>query len=141
MMIIAFGLVILLFMHWIADFVFQDDKTALNKSENNKVLAAHCGIYSIAMACTVFPLFCWFSNAPLTTTFIFFGLMFISHFGIDYITARANKKLWLNNQRHWFFVMVGFDQFLHIATIIWFYFLVISEYNVIVKMLFSQEIK
>ena len=43
-----------------------------------------------------------------------FGLIqFITHTIVDYITSRINKKLWESKQVHNFFVMIGFDQFIH----------------------------
>jgi hypothetical protein len=105
MMMIRF-ILLLLFLHWVTDFFLQSDAMALQKSENNKVLGKHCLIYS-------FPLSLLFLFWGLETAGIAFGALFISHFAIDYVTARLNKKFWLNNKRHEFFVMIGFDQFLH----------------------------
>lgn len=35
----------MIFVHWIADFVFQDDETALKKSSGVTVLACHAFLY------------------------------------------------------------------------------------------------
>jgi len=130
-------LVVLMFFHWFADFALQDDKTALEKSDNIKVLFYHCSTYAFWMGLGSFIVFfTLYLPNPVITALLFTGWMLITHFGIDYVTARANKKLWLNNQRHWFFVMVGFDQFLHISTIIWFYAMALNGYVPIGKTLF-----
>jgi hypothetical protein len=94
---------ILIWMHFICDFVLQDDKTALNKSSSNIVLFRHVLIYS----------------AP----FLVFGLAFAAitaalHFVTDYFTSRVTKKLWQEGKRHWFFVVIGVDQALHMSALI-----------------------
>jgi hypothetical protein len=99
-------------LHWAADFVLQSDRVALSKSEKNSVLGEHCIIYSLPMA---FP----FLAFGFTAAAVAFSTLLLSHFVIDYVTARLNKKFWLNNKRHEFFVMVGFDQFLHIGVILY----------------------
>ena len=89
----------LLAIHFIMDFLFQNDYMAINKSKKNEVLFIHCLIYSAG--------------------FIYYGVWFviitlITHFIIDYITSRINTKLY-NNYRHWFFCCIGFDQFIHVS--------------------------
>jgi hypothetical protein len=96
----------LLLSHWYLDFELQDNEMALQKSDNNKVLAKHCLIYAG-------PLSLAFLTLSITAGIVSFVVLFVSHFAIDYVTARMNKKFWLNNKRHEFFVMVGFDQYLH----------------------------
>lgn len=113
---IYFFLMILMLGHWIGDFVFQDNKMALNKSDDSGILAYHCIVYSVTIA--LFYLIGSAGSVLFITVGLFILWMFFSHFVIDFVTARANKKLWMNNQRHWFFVMVGFDQFLHLVTIL-----------------------
>lgn len=106
----------LLIAHFIADFILQSDWMALNKSKNNKALAWHALVYSLCFL----P---W--GAPfVVATFGF-------HFLTDYVTSRCTSKLWFfkpwevtengmaltwiasGGNRHYFFVMIGFDQLLH----------------------------
>ena len=91
-------------LHWIADFVCQDDWTAINKSKSWLVLTFHCSIYFFV----------------LLTGLAIFGkygswvwINFPAHFIIDGITSRINAYLYKKEMRHWFFVMIGFDQVLH----------------------------
>jgi len=90
----------LIWLHFIADFVFQSDAVAKAKSGSNKILALHVLIYSAP-----FVIFGgWFA-------LINYGL----HFVTDYISSRATTKLWLAGERHWFFVVIGADQAVHMT--------------------------
>jgi lipid-A-disaccharide synthase-like uncharacterized protein len=99
-----YGMIIILLMgiHFVADFLFQTDKMAINKSKSTKWLLLHCFIYAVC--------FIW-------AGILFAWILFFSHFFIDFITSRINAKLYLNH-RHWFFSMIGFDQFLHASILI-----------------------
>lgn len=95
---------LLLFIHFVADFILQSDWMAINKSKRWTPLAIHVGVYAL----------------PFIP---FFGLKFAAvnlaaHFVTDAVTSRASSYLWGKNQRHWFFVVIGFDQFIHTATLI-----------------------
>lgn len=95
----------LLFIHWVADFVFQSDWMAKNKSKSNDALLIHCFAYGAVIGVmTLNPLF-GLINGTI-------------HFPVDYVTSRINSKLWEAKQVHWFFVSIGFDQFIHFVTLI-----------------------
>lgn len=44
--------------------------------------------------------------------------IFLGHIATDAITSRINSKLWAAKKVHWFFVSVGFDQWIHFVTLI-----------------------
>ena len=95
-------IVILIWMHFIADFVLQSDKMANSKSSSNKWLLIHVSIY--------------------TLPFFWFGWQFavingVAHFMTDFVTARATSYLWKKEERHWFFVVIGLDQALHMTAL------------------------
>lgn len=94
----------LVFVHWIADFVFQNDFMALGKSQRWKPLLLHTAIYG---ACLI-PFGIWFALVN-----------FVLHTITDYFTSRLNKRLLTltPDSHHYFFVGVGFDQFVHYATL------------------------
>ena len=96
-------IIILIWIHFVADFILQSDKIATNKSKNNIILLKHCIIYSIPM--------------------LWFGLYFsiingILHFITDYFTSRLCSHLHKKQERHWFFVVIGLDQAIHMTTLI-----------------------
>lgn len=97
------NILILIWVHFLADFVLQTDQMAKNKSKSNKWLGIHVVLYSLP--------------------FSVFGLTFalvnsVAHFITDYITSRITSKLWSKQQVHWFFVVIGFDQAVHVTTLI-----------------------
>lgn len=89
---------LLMSIHFLADFVLQSDWMARNKSKANLPLAIHVFIYAFC--------FMWFG-------WQFAGVTFCCHFAQDWITSRINSRLWAANKVHWFFVGVGADQLLH----------------------------
>lgn len=99
-------IIYMLYIHFIADFVLQSDRMAINKSKSWKVLLEHSLVYYGTLATG---LFLYTMEIPP----LLFSINFVSHFIIDAITSRINVKLWERNERHWFFVTIGFDQFLH----------------------------
>ena len=98
-------IIYLLFLHWVADFLWQSDYVAQNKSKSNKVLAFHCFLYGLFFI--------------VGTMNIKFGLILgLIHFPVDYVTSRLNSKLYKAGKNHEFFVSIGFDQWIHFVTIL-----------------------
>jgi len=90
----------LVWLHFLSDFILQTDKMAINKSSSNKWLGIHVLVYSI----------------PL----LVFGWQFalincLAHAITDFFSSRATSYLWKKNERHWFFVVIGLDQAIHIT--------------------------
>ena len=90
----------LIWIHFVADFIMQSDRVALNKSRSNSILLQHVAIYGAFLL--PFGLVFALVNAGL-------------HFVTDYCTSRATSALWKRNQRHWFFVVIGLDQAIHMT--------------------------
>ena len=100
----------LIFMtHFVADFMLQSDYMAKNKSKSNKVLLLHVSVYALPFMFIISPLYGIING--------------ILHFGVDYVTSRRSSKLWADGEVHWFFVVIGFDQLLHILMLMWTYHL------------------
>jgi hypothetical protein len=118
----------LAFLHWLADFVFQTDEMAKNKSTSWKWLAAHIltygsvlftGLYIVALAnCTApFEIMTMLVMAGLVGAYTLANM--ILHMAIDAVTSRITSKLYKDGKTHQFFVVIGIDQFLHLACLIW----------------------
>ena len=114
-MLISF---IIIFIHWVADFVLQTDWQAQNKSKSNFALLSHTSNYSMVWLLPMCLVFGKMKEGATTewivwTTFYFCIITFVVHTITDYFTSRLNSKLWSAGKVHYFFVSVGFDQVLH----------------------------
>lgn len=109
---------LLLFGHWIADFVAQTEDMSKNKSKSWYWLGRHIFTYSWVLS-----LFAIVAGAsiPLKYTYIFVALNGGSHFFIDAVTSRLTSILWSKGSVRNFFAVIGFDQFLHISILIYSY--------------------
>jgi hypothetical protein len=106
---------VILTFHWLADFVFQTDKMAKNKSRSFYWLFVHVMTYCAVISVPIMWEYSLFSGR----NFILINV--ISHFAIDAITSRVSSFLWSKNQVHNFFVVIGLDQLLHTAILYWSY--------------------
>lgn len=107
-------LIYILFLHFLADFVFQSDEMAKGKSKSLKWLAEHIKVYAPVL------------NTGLLLTGInplkiaaFVLLNAAVHFVIDAITSRVNSRLYAAGWIHEFFIGIGLDQFIHAATLLY----------------------
>lgn len=99
----------ILIAHWIADFIAQTDQMAKNKSTSNKWLISHVMTYGITMG---FLMVIMLSKVPI----IWLLVNTVAHGATDYVTSRITSRLWKANEVHWFFVVVGLDQLIHMMT-------------------------
>ena len=105
----------ILFIHWVADFLFQTKTMATMKSKDTNWLLIHVAVYS----------FTWFFIGafffgPLKAS-LFFGITFMCHFITDYLTSRWTSKLYKDSKFYGFpsfFSVIGLDQWLHYFQII-----------------------
>jgi len=96
-------ILILVWLHFLGDFLLQTTEMATNKYNSIKHLALHSFVYSLP--------------------FLLIGLQFavinmILHFIIDFFTSKVTHELWEKEESHWFFVVIGFDQAVHITCLI-----------------------
>lgn len=107
-----------LLVHWVADFVLQTDKMALNKSTSNYWLGKHVTVYTIA---TISLWGALFSIVGIHASFLQYVeaavAIFVMHFITDYVTSRITGKYFRAKKNHEFFVTIGFDQWLHYVQI------------------------
>lgn len=113
-------------VHWIADFVFQNDKMAQGKSKNWTDLLNHTTLYSSVWFCIGVAL-CIFTKIIFIQVFMFWIVTFLSHTATDYYTSRVNSKLWEEKKVHQFFVSIGFDQWLHYAQLFTTYWILTKQ--------------
>ena len=109
----------LLFIHWLADFVYQEHRVAVGKSKSLLILLEHGLTYSITFTLWIFAmlLILYYNNLNITPLLIkisiFAGITFLIHTFTDFITSKITANLWKKEKVHNFFVMIGFDQLLH----------------------------
>lgn len=106
-------ILVIVFSHWVLDFVCQTEKQALGKSKNWEQLLEHTATYAgLWMLPILFLGACLHLHRSIL---LFIPITFVCHTATDYYTSRVNAQLWADKKTHDFFVSIGFDQFLHYA--------------------------
>ena len=108
-------LLILLSVHFVADFVLQTDWQARNKSKNWEALARHVGVYTLCFI----PFAVWAFPMGDSRAVPFVVITFVLHFITDAITSRINSRMWAAKRVHAFFVGIGADQLSHAYALAW----------------------
>lgn len=114
--------ILVLIVHFIADFLFQDPKWATEKSTSIKALLKHTGTYSIVTGVSMWLGFIVMYGDAIGT----YGLLlwysiiaFIFHTITDFITSKIVSKKFGKKQfgtpipNTGAFSVIGFDQLLH----------------------------
>lgn len=115
----------ILMIHFVGDFVLQTQEQAMRKSSSFQYLLLHVFNYSLFTAVG------WFMFLPTVPVsngihqniqfFWVFAITFVTHLTTDFFTSRWTKSLWERREVHDFFVAIGFDQFLHMAQLLYLY--------------------
>lgn len=134
------GVILILVVHYVADFICQPDEIATKKSDDIKALMTHIFIYTIVF----FILFCLYGvvlNAfailaiPLKVWIqIGLGVSIVNailHYIVDYFTSKICKYFWQKEQRRNFFLVIGFDQLLHTSLLIYCYAEMLNNFGYI----------
>jgi hypothetical protein len=111
---VEYIIIIIIFIHWVGDFLFQTFKMATNKSKDNYQLFIHVLVYSSVWLVGLF----FYSVMQVA---VFFVITFIFHFYLDYITSRWTSSLHKKEKFYGFpafFSVIGLDQFFHYAQLI-----------------------
>lgn len=98
-------ILLILSVHFVADFILQSDWQAKNKSVSNKALSLHVLTYTSVWAVVL--------SSAGAKGFLFAAINGFLHFLVDFVTSRVNKRLWSAGRTHDFFVGVGLDQLVH----------------------------
>lgn len=116
----------IIFVHWVADFIFQDEKWALGKSKNIDDLLVHTSLYGLIWTVAAIPLFSTGYGAIL-----YGGITFICHTITDYFTSKLvsrkfhNKELGSSIPNIGAFTYIGADQVLHYIQLFLTYLLIV----------------
>lgn len=105
----------LLAVHWVADFVLQTHWQASNKSKRLDALAKHVGTYTLVLCAGTLFIFPDQQNGMEVLLFTLANGAL--HFVTDYFTSCWSAKLYAKQDWHNFFVVIGFDQLIHQATL------------------------
>lgn len=111
--------ILIIVIHWIADFIFQAEKWSLGKSKSWIPLLKHTIVYSSFWLIPV-----WVMTENLINSLLFIGVTFIAHTITDYFTSRIVSKKFANNYygspipNFGAFTTIGFDQVLHYLQLI-----------------------
>lgn len=106
------GIVALILIHFVADFVLQTQVMAQNKSSSNKWLLYHVIIYILPFSLMNLI----FDNIAVTLIFMVANMSL--HFVTDYVSSRVAKQYWEKKDVHNFFVVIGADQMIHMLTLV-----------------------
>lgn len=106
-------------VHFLADFALQTHWQAVNKSSNSDALFQHTITYGLCILILGFGLL----NGGDA---VIFGLVnFAIHSGVDAITSKLTKFFFDKKDYHNGFVVVGADQFIHVATLVGTYLMLV----------------
>lgn len=117
----------IIIVHYIADFIMQDEKWALGKSKNVNDLTLHIGVYSYFW---IIPAYYMFETD--FQAYVFLVVTFCAHWITDYFTSRIVSKKF--EAKHYgspipnlgAFSVIGFDQLLHYTQLFLTYYLLKS---------------
>ena len=109
--------ILILIVHFLADFALQTHEQATKKSSEIKWLLYHITTYTFVWSITFFILPIREGLYNFYGWWIFTLLIFLTHFLTDFITSRIGKPFWKNNDFHNGFVVVGADQVVHYITL------------------------
>lgn len=128
----------IIFIHWIADFIMQDEKWALGKSKNWSDLLNHTATYSFIWFFAITIMLSSMAEIVLDAlliipvAFLFMFITFIFHTATDYITSRIVSKKFAEGKygsaipNFGAFTIIGFDQVLHYVQLFLTYYLLIK---------------
>ena len=116
-------IILLLFLHWLGDFAFQTDAMATKKSKSVKWLTIHVSAYSGVLLVGGQLLFPWYQGITYTL------INALLHGVTDFFTSKVTAYYYEIGNQRLFFTSIGFDQFIHGATLVGtFYYLQHSGY-------------
>jgi hypothetical protein len=115
--------VIILFFHWVGDFLFQTTSMATHKSKSNYWLSVHVFYYTVGIS-PLWILIMWSKGS--FTAGLLPGLLWLVvaaglHWITDYFTSRQTSRLYAEKKYYGFpafFSVIGLDQWIHAACLL-----------------------
>ena len=110
-----FDFLILVWLHFLADFILQSHTMATNKSTSNLWLSAHVLMYTIVFS-IISPLYAFING--------------VLHFITDFTTSRITTYYYKKNNMSMFFNVIGFDQAIHLTCLaVTYHYLIVEPYQ------------
>lgn len=132
-MISFFEVSILLFAHYIADFLFQTNWMAKGKSSSLLKLSVHIGTYTLVLFVCCFFLVLIRPEITMSMIAAFAIISGLFHFAVDFFTSKITSYQHKNNMmgsdtvpNFGFFSTIGADQLLHSLCLIGLYIYMFS---------------
>jgi hypothetical protein len=111
----------ILFTHFVADFVFQTNHQATTKSKSIRSLSAHVATYTVGLLALTLIL-----HRFELSDMAWVALNGALHWITDFFTSKLVSRLATRENKHWFFVGIGADQFIHQACLLFTYEMLIG---------------
>lgn len=122
-MIHLLHILLIVWLHYIADFVCQTDYMARGKSKSNLPLVLHISVYSLVMFLGTLYIFGFFWSL------IFAVANGVTHYYVDYVTSRVSSKKYAEGKlgsttipNFGFFSIIGLDQAIHYTCLFLIYY-------------------
>ena len=134
-----FNITFILFGHTVADFIFQSNWMAINKSSRIQALLSHIVTYTTVLGLFIAVL-SFYRGVQFIGSCVFLSVNTLAHFITDFITSRITSNLWKQEKRHAFFITIGFDQLAHVVVLIWTFLLIFcdqTDLNILLKLIFK----
>jgi hypothetical protein len=120
-------LIYLLAVHYLADFVFQSDRMAKNKSKSWRWLSYHIAAYTgvLMVAMLIFPALIGLKAGDGWQMSCLFAVVNGgAHFIVDALSSRLSSHFYQltpvdPKANHRFWLVIGADQLIHTATLVW----------------------
>ena len=110
----------IMFIHFVFDFILQSDEDAKNKSKSNEHLWSHVSTYQVGICIAGLGIWHFDNSFQL---FYWWIVNLIAHFVTDYFTSRGSSHFFQKQDTHNGFVVIGFDQYIHLITLLGTYLL------------------
>lgn len=104
--------VLLLLIHFVGDFLFQSTDMAINKATSLKWLSIHISAYTFTLFIGAIVLF------GIDVAIIYALINGGIHFVTDFFTSKMNASLYAREDKKWYYTGIGFDQFIHGASLL-----------------------